>query len=1038
MADRTRTRVISYWLVLIDLLVGALLVRNLPWTSDAYVHLLLEAVAAVSALVVGSLAMVRYQAKPERLFLYIGTGFLGTGVLTVIHALVTAPFGGAEIGEGFLQADAWSWTLAQIYLAVFILAAYFSQNTEDGPGDSHSPKSTYLVAILSALAVGLFIVWGRGPDALVSGLGLQRPFELIPAALFTLALLGFLRRESWRKERFQHWMVVSLCVGVVNHVAYMAFVVQPYGTLYDVAHGLKLTQYLAVLVGLLLALQARLRLGGQAFAAERILQESRRQLQDFLDNANDLLQSTGPDGRLLYANRAWKKTLGYSDQEIAEVDLFSIVHPMYKQDFRESFARVLRGESLRNVEVGFIARDGRMVLCSGNMNCRFEEGRPVATRSIFRDVTEQRKAELELEEFRANVTALVENTGDAIWSVGPDFRLITFNQAFALAVEARTGSEPGVGDRTHAIFSEEESGWFHELYRRALRGERFSVVRKEDFAGQTRHYELFFNPIDGDQGPRGVVVFSKDISPRRRAEEALLMAKEEAEAANLAKSQFLASMSHELRTPLNSVIGFANILSKNRTGTLSEQDVEFTKRIVLNGKHLLTLINDVLDLAKVEAGRMEVELEDVDLDALVRETLLQLEGQVRGRSVQLRGEVPESTGPLRTDGRRLKQVIINLAGNALKFTEEGEVVVRVTTDPRSGAARTLEVSDTGIGIPEDRLSAIFEAFRQAEAGTNRRYGGTGLGLTISKSICQLLGYELTANSEMGKGSTFTITFPAVAERSPAEPGADLGPIDPLDPMAHPLMSRPRERTALVIDDELDSRLLVQHYLEDFGCSVLAADTADEGLRIARESRPDLITLDLRMPGMSGWEFLRRAKEDPELQDIPVVVVSIVAGEGSGRLLGAVDLLTKPVDREDFLRVLWRCMPRSGRRVLVVDDDVETRLLVQSFLQSTELEVQTVGNGREALSVLSGYHPDLVLLDLVMPVMDGMTFLDEIRSDPEYLGLPVVVLTSKTLSPEEVASLQSKAAGILLKGDDLGSRLKEAVERVFSERAAPVA
>ena len=1039
--DRTRPRIIAYWLILIDLLVGAILVRGLTWSSGPYVHLLLDAVAAVTALAVGGLAIVRYHARPERLFLYTGVGFLGGGALTVLHALLTTPLVHAEVDAAMVQADAWTWMLSQTYVAVFVLAAYFAQDAHERPADNHRPQTTYLVGLLTALVVAVSMLWSQAPDAMPEGLGGMRPFELVPGALFTLALLGFLRRESWRTERFQHWLVVCLFVGALTHAAFMAFAPGPYSSLFDAAHVLKVVQYGAVLFGLLLALQARLKLGGQAFAAERILQESRRQLQDFLDNANDLLQSTGPDGRILYANRAWKKTLGYADQEIAALDLFSIVHPTYKEAFRDSFARVLRGESLRNVEVGFVARDGRIVLCSGNMNCRFEEGRPVATRSIFRDVTEQRKAELELEEFRANVTALVENTGDAIWSVDPEFRLITFNQAFALAVEAVSGAEPRVGDSTADTFPAGDVDWYEERYARALLGERFSDVHEEEMAGQTRHYELFFNPIDGDQGPRGVVVFSKDVSPRRRAEDALVMAKEEAEAANLAKSQFLASMSHELRTPLNSVIGFANILTKNRAGTLSEQDVEFTKRIVLNGKHLLTLINDVLDLAKVEAGRMEIELEEVDLDTLVKETLLQLEGQIKGRSVQLRGDVPVRTLPMRTDGRRLKQVIINLAGNALKFTEEGEVCVAVETD-RAGRPRALRVRDTGIGIPEDRLSAIFDAFRQAEAGTNRRYGGTGLGLTISKSICQLLGYELNVSSELGKGSTFTITFhdeaevtPDVPPAPPEEPAADLL----LDPARRHLFGAPPDaRTVLVIDDETDSRLLVQHYLEDFGCTVKAAGSADEGLRMAREDAPDLITLDLRMPGMSGWEFLRTIKEDPELQDIPVVVVSIVAGEGSGRLLGAVDLLTKPVEREDFLRVLWRCLPRAGRRVLVVDDDAETRHLIQSFLRSTEIEVQSVANGREALNVLAGYRPDLVLLDLVMPVMDGMTFLDEIRSDPEYLGLPVVVLTGKTLSQEELDRLQDRAASVMLKGDDLGARLKDAVERVFAERGVPVA
>jgi PAS domain S-box-containing protein len=687
-------------------------------------------------------------------------------------------------------------------------------------------------------------------------------------------------------------------------------------------------------------------------------------------------------------------------------------------------------------------------------------GVSVSTQSILRDVTEQRLAEQRLDESQRNLEALVENTGDSIWSVDRDQRLITLNSAYKLEIEAHTGREPRAGDTLSALFSDEDDvQWYRELYSKTLSGVRDVTVRSDAVDGHERHFELYANPIHSLEGVVGAVFFGKDVTPRHRVVEALMHSKDAAEAANKAKSDFLANMSHELRTPLNSVIGFTNIMLKNKGDRLNDKDLDFLQRVLSNGKHLLALINEVLDLAKVEAGRMELIIEEVDLAHLCVETVQELEGQAKTKDgdVVLVAAVPESVTLVETDSAKLKQVIINMVGNALKFTSEGSVTVRLDTAPDGKTPIGISVVDTGIGIPEDRLEAIFEAFQQAEAGTSRKYGGTGLGLALSRSICLLLGYDLMVESDLGKGSTFKIVMGERVERqakseqwvqalvsadtrrlvdqkdsgaigasgrtngtaSPGEKPDDRTetyrvarpklPADSGDPMEAAMRRLTwSDFKVLVVDDEPDSRLLIEHFLEDFGCQSLSASTGEEALALAEKHRPDLMTLDLIMPGMSGWDVLKKLKAHPELRTIPVVVVSVVANEGRGKLLGAVDLVTKPFGREDLLRVLWRNLGRKrGGRILLMAETGSRRDRLAAVIEEKGLEV-VVTDGGELMAVVAKEAPDAVVLDLSLEEMHGVAGLLELRDDRLHTGLPVMVVTHSRLNEKEREMVQELA------------------------------
>ncbi len=960
---------------------------------------------------------------------------------------------------------AWSWISERVFLSLYLYVSLLAwrQEIRDGADASIHEGSVFGTALALTLINLFFFEYVPLTRAYFPALPVGRPAEFLPALFFGLAFFGFLRKGSWRRDAFEHWLLVSLLISMMAHLGFMAFSHRNYDAMFDAAHLLKIASYVAILAGLLFSVyltftrEARvleaLTDSNQALAkeieirsrTEQAVKESSARLQDFLDNANDIIQSVAPDGKILYANRSWKRVLGYTDEELDQLNLFDIVHPSDRDLLENEFNRVLAGEDARRFNVEYLATDGRVVILSGSAQPQLVNGIPVATQGIFRDVTEQRLAERQLAESRANLGALVESTGDTIWSVDRDHRLITFNAAFALGTEAHTGREPTVGDVPADIFSPDDVEWYEDMYNRTLNGERHVALRTDEVGEHLRYFEVYANPIQAFEGISGAVFFGKDVTPRVRAEEALRVAKEEAEAANKAKSDFLANMSHELRTPLNSIIGFTNILLKNKGDRLVEKDLGFLQRVLSNGKHLLALINEVLDLAKVEAGRMELIIEEVNLADLCVETVQQLEGQAKAKNsdVPLIADVPDVVTLVETDSAKLKQVIINLVGNALKFTHEGSVTVRLdmASDGRTPVA--ISVVDTGIGIPEDRLTAIFEAFQQAEAGTSRKYGGTGLGLALSRSICLLMGYDLIVQSEMGKGSIFRIVMgerpkrpdkvdddgseqlgdPAVTSQVQPTPTVDRqvdsqdGGVevnaDPAPPTA-----KMRDFQVLVIDDEKDSRVLMSHYLQEFGCRVITAPNGEEGIDAAREHHPDLITLDLMMPGMTGWEVLKRLKADPELRPIPVVIVSIVAAEGGrGKLLGAVDLVTKPFEREDLLRVLWKNLVRHrGGRVLVVDDEEDQRALLVEYLLSVGLEAVTAADGWEALEAVRTEAPDAVLLDLMMPKMGGAEFLERLRRDPLYTGLPVFVLTGKEVSAEEEAALTELASAVLLKRD----------------------
>ena len=487
---------------------------------------------------------------------------------------------------------------------------------------------------------------------------------------------------------------------------------------------------------------------------------------------------------------------------------------------------------------------------------------------------------------------------------------------------------------------------------------------------------------------------------------ALQVAQEAAEAASKAKSQFLANMSHELRTPLNAIIGYSEMLQEEADDLGTPEIKPDLQKIHGAGKHLLGLINDILDLSKIEAGKMTLYLETFEVETLLNEVAATVQPMINKNGNQLTLEVAPEIGSMRADVTKVRQALFNLLSNASKFTDKGSITLRAR---RQGADLVFDVIDSGIGMTPEQVGRLFQAFAQADASTSKKYGGTGLGLALSRKFCQLMGGELTVASEAGKGSTFTATIPAqvieVAEET--VPAVSTPAAEVASTGSGPLV--------LVIDDDATVQDLLRRSLNRDGFRVETAADGATGLARARELRPAMITLDVMMPGMDGWEVLAALKEDPETADIPVIVVSIVDEKGLGFSLGAADYLTKPLDFSRLSSVVNRhAKLGQGQQVLVVEDDEATQELLQKRLTKEGWQVVAASNGREALERLTQGPPDLVLLDLMMPEMDGFEFLEAFRKQPGCAQITVVVMTAKILTSEDRQRLRGQVAQIVEK------------------------
>jgi PAS domain S-box-containing protein len=673
--------------------------------------------------------------------------------------------------------------------------------------------------------------------------------------------------------------------------------------------------------------------------------------------------------------------------------------------------------------------DGRWIQVNER---KTEDGGTVAT---YTDISDMKQAEQTILESEQRLRVIAEAAPMAVLIVTFDDGIIRYaNQRFSEMFEVE-GSSP-LGLRAETFYGDPQ----HR--------ERFISALTEH--GHVEGMEMLFKRAGGEEfwaliasqsvefeGRPAMITGLADISDRKRMEGELHKAIWASEQATRAKSDFVASMSHELRTPLNAIIGYSEILFEDAQNAGRESEMTDLSKIQDAGKHLLGLIDNILDLSKIEAGKMTLYLETFELRPMIDSVAATVTALARKTGNILVVNCADEVGTMHSDLTKVRQTLFNLLSNACKFTRNGTITLSARRDANEAVEWIeFQVRDTGIGMTPDQQAKVFEAFTQADDSTTRTYGGTGLGLAITKSFCRLMGGDVTLTSETGKGSTFTVRLPAVTRAA-----TDTAVAAAAKRSEGPQVTEPEHAPiVLVVDDDPNARELLRRHLQRGGYAVRMAANGEEAVQLARTLQPDVVTLDVLMPQMDGWAVLSAMKEDAVLAEIPVIMVTIVDNQSIGFSLGAADYLIKPIDRDRLVRAVEKCCPTGGpRHVLIVEDDAPTSELMGRALREIDCTVTQAENGRVGLERLNEALPDAILLDLMMPEMDGFEFIAQVRAEARWRRIPVIVVTAKTLTAEDLARLNGQVQHLVHKGEYSGKAVLAALDELVprhARRASP--
>jgi PAS domain S-box-containing protein len=825
------------------------------------------------------------------------------------------------------------------------------------------------------------------------------------------------------------------------------------------------------------------------------LESAEAKYKSIFENAIEGIFQTTIDGRYLIANPMLAQIYGYPSAESLISNVTNIANQIYVNPLRrQEFINVLRThDTVPNFESQVYRRDGTKIWISENVRAvRDLDGTLIGFEGTVQDISQRKRAEAEsqllqcltLEISAANdfqtaleiaLTKICQFTGwdyGEAWIPSGDGQSLICSPAWYSSIEGleefrqcseRISFPAGIGfpgrvwinQRPEWIWdiSLEAESHFLRKYSALDCGLQSGLAIPVSADTNVVAIMAFFtrSPNDRDQqlvGVIGAIAMQLGILMRRKRDEETLrlindelaLARDRALEASRTKSTFVANMSHELRTPLNAIIGYSEMLQEDAALLGLDNFGGDLQKIYRSGKHLLDLINDILDMTKIEAGKLEIYYDDFDVPMLIWEAGQTIQPLLLKNNNHLEIECDRQLGGIRADMTRLRQVLLNVLSNACKFTKSGVIKVQVNRQNSAlGESFCFTISDTGIGISPENLQKLFQPFNQADSSTTRLYGGTGLGLAISHRLCQMMSGDITVISDLGIGSTFTICLPVDCE------SASKNPRKQAQNSASNLSASPKHRSretdnpqqnkpsVLVIAGDSMLHQSTHSYFNHLGVSLYSSSNAEDGMQLVYQILPDAIILDMQTPSMIGWEVLKELKSQPLTSGIPIILLTLNDENHDNYEAGANDYLFKPIDRDRLITIVekYRAEQRSELSVLVIEDDLNTRAMLKRMLEKENCIVSEAQDGYAALEVMTQNIPQLILLDLMMPNVDGFEFMHLLRLRQDTPSIPIIIITAKDLTNEDNTRLSGSVQKILQKPNySYPQLLEEIVQRLY--------
>ena len=1104
-------RSLAYVVVASVVLVASIGAHRSAWQGNAELHTLFETIGSVLGFVTGAMALVRYYTKKSGMFLLLGSGYLGNAVLEGCHAVVTSSFFAGHSPALLSNMVPWSGFMPTVFMSLLMCASVVAWQSEKlKPGHEINEALVYsLVAVWAAINLIFFsLPWL--PSPFNPNHTVHRPADFLPALFCSLAVAGYLWKGCWKTDDFEHWLVLSLILSALTHLAYLSFYSKVYDAQYFGAHGLKILALIAVLTGLFISkystfqsearnaadllqanhslamqmaereqiedelrrtqdeMEARIRertadlgIANQALEAEiavrggmeEALSKERTILRSLIDNVPNFLYVKDTQAKFVVANLHCALQLGFetTDELLGKGD-FDIYPQHLAAGFYEDDQNVIRsGQALLNHEEMGVDHQGEAThILSTKVAIRDKDGRITGLAGVGIDITGQKRAEAELCASRELFMLLLDSIPEGIYGI--DVRgNCTFCNPSCLAQLGYPGAAQLLGKNMHTLMHHSRPDGTHypvaechiyEAFRRR-KGTHIDdeVLWRRD--GTSFPVEYWSYPMLRDGNVIGTVVTFVNITQRKQAEQVLHEARQAAEAANRAKSEFLANMSHEIRTPMNGIVGMTELALDTE---LNHEQRGYLNLVKSSSESLLVLLNDILDFSKIEVGKLDMEIIEFSLRDCLDNAMKVMSMRAHEKGLELACQIPpEVPDALGGDPTRLRQIVTNLVGNAVKFTSQGEVVMHVETRHESGDQTALHfsVSDTGLGIPLEKQATIFEAFTQADNSTTRKYGGTGLGLSICLRLVEKMNGRMWLESEPGRGSTFhfTASFESQKSLSGKRAAADLDNL--------------RDLSVLIVDDNATNRRILKEMLAVWKMKTVEAEGGRSALDLLKQARAEgrafsLVLLDAQMPEVDGFQVAKQMMQDPELSSLVSIMLTSAGFRGDAarcRELGIQAYLPKPIKHSDLLQAIQTVLNnpgdaksglatnlsqeaetptlitthslREGRKhlnILLAEDNRVNQILAISLLEKRGHTVVLVETGKAALEASRNASFDLILMDVQMPEMDGLEATACIREGEKITGkhTPIVAMTAHAMVGDRERCLQAGMDGYIAK------------------------